>query len=126
SAAHLTVASGMSRVIPTDFDNRRDVDLLSTSGNKVTLWRNMRDGTFKDVAADAGLNARELIGLTSVAVGDLNKDGYPDFFFGKSAWAGYFAMSDGKGAFHLKRGPGELTVETNSPTARYNNASQLI
>jgi Tfp pilus assembly protein PilF len=126
SAAHLAVAGGMSTVVPTDFDNRRDVDLLSTSGNKVTLWRNMRDGTFKDVAADTGLGANELTGMSSVAVGDLNKDGYPDFFFGESARAGYFAMSDGRGRFQLKRGPGELTVEPNSPTARYNNASQLI
>lgn len=126
SAAHLAVTNGMSRVVPTDFDNRRDVDLLSTGANKVSLWRNMRDGTFKDVAADAGLGAKEVTGISSVAIGDLNKDGYPDFYFGENAWAGYFAMSDGKGAFHLKRGPGELTVETNSPTARYNNASQLI
>jgi len=126
ATAHLAVAGGMSRVVPTDFDNRRDVDLLSTGGNKVTLWRNMRDGTFKDVAADAGLGAKELKGMSSVAVGDVNKDGYPDFFFGESAWAGYFAMSDGKGGFQLKRGPGELTVEPNSQTAQFNNASQLI
>jgi Flp pilus assembly protein TadD len=126
SAAQLAIASGMSRVVPTDFDNRRDVDLLSTSENSVTLWRNMRDGTFKDVAAVAGLNRKELKGLTSVAAGDLNKDGYPDFYFGESARAGYFAMSDGKGGFQLKRGPGEPTTEADSPAAEHNNASQLI
>ncbi|MFN2579269.1 MAG: FG-GAP-like repeat-containing protein [Pyrinomonadaceae bacterium] len=127
--AHIAVDNRASQVIPTDFDNRRDVDLLS-SGNKVTLWRNMRDGTFKDIAAAAGLSGKELTGRTggtsSAAIGDLNKDGYPDFFFGKSALAGYFALSDGKEGFQLKRGPGELTVEPNSQTAQYNNASQLI
>jgi hypothetical protein len=34
-------------------------------------------------------------------------------------------MSDGKGRFHLKQGPGENT-STPTSTARYNNASQLI
>jgi Tfp pilus assembly protein PilF len=125
-AAHLAAATGMSGVIPTDFDNRRDVDLLSTGGAPVALWRNMRDGTFKNVAAGTGLDSGELTGLSSTAIGDLNKDGYPDFYFGKSAGAGYFAMSDGKDRFQLRRGPGEPTVETNSQTARYNNASQLI
>jgi Tfp pilus assembly protein PilF len=125
-AAHLAAASGMAGVVPTDFDNRRDVDLLSTGANQVALWRNMRDGTFKNVAADTGLDSRELTGLSSTAIGDLNKDGYPDFYFGKSAGAGYFALSDGKDRFKLRRGPGEPTVETNSQTARYNNASQLI
>jgi hypothetical protein len=125
-AAHLAVLNGRSHVIPTDFDNPRDFDLLSTSENKVTRWRNMRDGTFKNVAADAGLEVKELTGATSVAIRDLNNDGYPDFFFGESDRAGYFAMSNGKGAFQIKRGPGEFTVQTNSQTARYNNGSQLI
>jgi Flp pilus assembly protein TadD len=124
--ANLAAASGISRVVPTDFDNRRDIDLLSVRANKVFLWRNMRDGTFKDVTEDVGLAAPELTMLTSIAVGDLNKDGFPDFYFGESAWPGYFAMSDGKGRFHLKRGPGENTVAPSSQTARYNNASQLI
>ncbi|MDX6444501.1 MAG: hypothetical protein QOH71_1575 [Blastocatellia bacterium] len=123
--SNLATASGMSRVVPTDFDNRRDVDLLSVGANKVFLWRNTRDGAFKDVTADVGLATGELRMQSSLAVGDLNKDGYPDFYFGESAWPGYFAMSDGKGRFHLKRGPGENTIAPSS-TARYNNASQLI
>ena len=47
-------------VVPTDFDNRRDVDLLVTSDQKVALWRNMRDGTFRDVAQEVGLGAKEI------------------------------------------------------------------
>src|SRR5690349_4408206 len=55
-------------VVPTDFDNRRDIDLLVAATEKVSLWRNMRDGTFRDVAQDTGLG--DVKGAGSVAVGD--------------------------------------------------------
>jgi tetratricopeptide (TPR) repeat protein len=126
NAAKLSEPMDALAVVPTDYDDRRDVDLLVASGNQVVLWRNMRDGTFRNVANEVGLSSDKLNLLSSVAVGDLNKDGYPDFYFAKGEWAGYFAMSDGKGHFQLKRGPGELTVEPNSASAKYNNASQFI
>jgi cytochrome c-type biogenesis protein CcmH/NrfG len=141
TVARLSTAVTTSAVVPTDFDNRRDIDILIRSDKGVALWRNMRDGTFKDVAEDVGLRAEKLVtssiaavGLraeiletsSSVAVGDINKDGFIDFYFAQGAWAGYFALSDGRDHFQLKRGPGETVVEANSPTAKYNNASQLI
>jgi Flp pilus assembly protein TadD len=128
TAAKLSEPMETLAVVPTDYDDRRDVDLLVASGNQVVLWRNMRDGTFRNVVNDVGLSlsSDKLNLISSVAVGDLNKDGYPDFYFARGEWAGYFAMSDGKGHFQLKRGPGELTVEPDSPSAKYNNASQFI
>ena len=126
SVAGLANPEGPSKVVPTDFDNRRDIDLLGIDAKGIALWRNMRDGTFTNVAAEVGLAAVDLRGATSIAVGDLNKDGYSDFYFGKSAWAGYFAMSDGRGRFQLKRAPGEITVPPNSLTAKYNNAAQFV
>src|SRR5262249_27159806 len=66
-------------VVPTDFDNRRDVDLLVVSTEKVSLWRNLRDGTFRDVAAEVGLGT--LKDVNCVAAGDINKDGFTDFYF---------------------------------------------
>jgi hypothetical protein len=42
----------------------------------------MRDGTFRDVAAEVGLAGSELKGATNVAAGDVNKDGFTDFYFG--------------------------------------------
>ena len=92
-------------VVPTDFDNRRDIDLLVAATEKVSLWRNMRDGTFRDVAQDTGLG--ELKGAASVAVGDVNKDGFTDFYFAPvSADAvGQFALSNGKEQFQLSRAP---------------------
>jgi tetratricopeptide (TPR) repeat protein len=126
TATNLANAIAVSSLVPTDFDNRRDTDIMIASSNRVSLWRNMRDGTFKDVAKDVGLNSESLGGVSSLAIGDVNKDGFIDFYFGQTAWTGYFALSDGRERFQLKRGPGETTVEPNSPTAKYNNASQLI
>ena len=47
-------------MVPTDFDNRRDIDIMKATDKGVGLWRNMRDGTFKDVAEDVGLRAERL------------------------------------------------------------------
>ncbi|HEX3185761.1 MAG TPA: FG-GAP-like repeat-containing protein [Pyrinomonadaceae bacterium] len=82
-------------VVPTDFDNRRDVDLLVAANEKVSLWRNMRDGTFRDVATDVGLG--DVKGATCVAAGDFNKDGFTDFYIGGAG----LALSNGKERFQL-------------------------
>ena len=103
-------------VVPTDFDNRRDVDLLVASAEKVSLWRNLRDGSFRDVAAEVGLG--EIKGATSVAAGDVNKDGFTDFYFG-----GYgFALSNGKERFQLTR---DETAVNTSQFLDYDNDGLL-
>ena len=98
-AAKLVDNASERAIVPTDFDNRRDIDLLIASGEKVSLWRNMRDGTFRDVATEVGL---DLKGATSVAAGDVNKDGFTDFYFG-SPNDGYFALSNGKERFQITK-----------------------
>jgi hypothetical protein len=124
AAAKLSGAVSAHSVVPTDFDNRRDIDLLVSSDKGVALWRNMRDGTFKDVAKDVGIVAGEFRAPTSLAIGDVNKDGFIDLYFGQSAAAGYFALSDGREHFQLKRGPGEPAPL--SAAVKYDSASQLI
>src|SRR5687768_26516 len=91
-------------VIPTDFNNRRDMDLLVVNhGKPPALYSNQRDGTFRDVAKDVGL---DIAGAwTSAAAGDLNKDGFTDFFFGRADGPGLFAMSDGKEKFKTVAAP---------------------
>jgi Tfp pilus assembly protein PilF len=95
--AGIAVSRPLTSVVPTDFDDRRDVDLLMAGAGGPLLFRNMRDGTFKDVATDAGLTVPA--DTSAVAVGDLNKDGYPDFFFGNASGPGTLALSDGRAGF---------------------------
>ena len=78
AAAKLADKVAARAIVPTDFDNRRDIDLLVASTEKISLWRNMRDGTFRDVATDVGITRK---GASSVAAGDVNKDGFTDFYF---------------------------------------------
>ena len=86
-------------VVPTDFDNRRDVDLLVLNASEPpALFSNMRDGTFHDVAQEAGLTSKG--GFSCAAAGDVNKDGFTDFFLGGDR-PGVFAMSDGRGHFRF-------------------------
>jgi Flp pilus assembly protein TadD len=103
--AHLDGAVGRPVAIaPTDFDNRRDIDLLIAGGTRgVMLYRNMRDGTFRDASTEAGLKQD---GVQALAVGDVNKDGYPDLFLGRSG-PGVLALSDGKGQFRATAISGE-------------------
>jgi Tfp pilus assembly protein PilF len=99
TASGVTVQRPMTAAVPTDFDNRRDIDLLLAGpAGGPALFRNMRDGTFTDVAASVGLTING--GINCVAVGDINKDGYPDFFFGYGDAAGTLALSDGRGTFN--------------------------
>jgi tetratricopeptide (TPR) repeat protein len=102
AAAKLADKISARSIVPTDFDNRRDIDLLVASTEKISLWRNMRDGTFRDVATDVGLSVK---GATSVAAGDVNKDGFTDFYF-SSGDTGHLALSDGKERFQITPAPG--------------------
>jgi cytochrome c-type biogenesis protein CcmH/NrfG len=101
--------SSASAIIPTDYDNRRDVDLfLLPSSDPPKLFRNLRDGTFRDVAKEAGLDSQGA--FWCAATGDVNKDGFTDFFLGVDR-RGVFAMSDGHSHFKLSPAPKE-TKET--------------
>ena len=111
TAARLTDNVMVRAIVPTDFDNRRDIDLLVAADEKISLWRNMRDGTFRDVAAEVGLGAAELKGKTTVAAADVNKDGFTDFYFASPGDpAGFFALSTGKERFKLSPAPGKSSA----------------
>src|SRR5438874_3871851 len=100
--AHDSPVTGAA-VVPTDFDNRRDVDLFVLNRqHSPMLFRNMRDGTFRNVAKETGLDNGE--GFWCVAAGDVNKDGFTDFFMSSGVRAA-FAVSDGRGRFKLSSAP---------------------
>jgi tetratricopeptide (TPR) repeat protein len=106
--ARLQATTHAVAIVPTDFDNRRDIDLLVVNHDgPPRLFKNLRDGTFEDVAAQAGLGnpAGAAGAITGVAAADLNKDEYPDFFFGRAGQPGVFALSDGRGRFTTVPGP---------------------
>jgi cytochrome c-type biogenesis protein CcmH/NrfG len=104
AAAKLDSIGHTTALVPTDFNNKRDIDLLFASyGKAPELFSNQRDASFRNVANEIGLSADGR--WTSVAAGDVNKDGYTDFFFGRMDGAGIFAISDGKEKFKTVVGP---------------------
>ncbi|MFN0123051.1 MAG: FG-GAP-like repeat-containing protein, partial [Blastocatellia bacterium] len=92
-------ANKTTAIVCTDFDNHRDIDFLVVNyGAPLQLFANQREGAFKDVAAQAGLGANEA--FLAVAAGDLNKDGYTDFFPAGVKQQMAF-VSNGRGAFRM-------------------------
>lgn len=98
---HLESKAHVTALVPTDFDNHRDIDLLVvTSDAPPALYTNQRDGTFRNTSDAAGLTkSMQTIGdVTATAAGDVNKDEWPDFFFSHQQGA-ELALSDGFGHF---------------------------
>lgn len=126
SDARLESRGHVVALIPTDFDNRRDVDLLIVNRDAPPrLFTNLRDGTFRDVAAEVGLAAIDGSDpVAAVAAGDLNKDDYPDFFFAR-AGGGVFALSDGRGGFTPTPAPEATRAATAAQLLDYDNDGLL-
>ena len=98
AAAKLNTLGHAVSVIPTDFNNRRDMDLLVVNyGKAPELYSNQRDGTFRNVSKDVGLDIEGR--WTCAAAGDVNKDGYTDFVLGRADGPALFVISDGKEKF---------------------------
>ena len=104
AAAGLDVPILADAIAATDYDNRRDIDLFVLGQDRPYLFRNMRDGSFRDVAADVGLSTPASYHV-ALATGDINKDGYADFYLGRRNAAGLLALSDGRGRFRTEPAP---------------------
>jgi hypothetical protein len=102
-------------VVPTDYDNRRDLDLLVVgAGHAPVLFRNMRDGTFQDAAKDAALPGG--VTFISVAAGDVNKDGFVDLFLGRQGAVGTLLLNERGASFRaVEAGP----TSTNAVTSQF-------
>ncbi|MEE8218091.1 MAG: FG-GAP-like repeat-containing protein, partial [Vicinamibacteria bacterium] len=110
-------------VVPTDFDNRRDVDLFVVrQGEPPALYKNLRDGSFRDVASELGLVAPG--GVRSVAAGDVNKDGSIDFVLGGTG-PSWIALSDGRGAFRVSELPSAAAAAEAAQLVDYDNDGLL-
>ena len=128
--ADIAVQAGVSapvRVVgaaATDFDNRRDIDLVLLAADAAPLlYRNLRDGSFRNTTADSGLPADG--GYSTLAIGDVNKDGFPDFFLGRREQAGRLALSDGQLRFRTVAAPDETRSSRAAQFVDYDNDGLL-
>jgi enediyne biosynthesis protein E4 len=117
------VASMGASVSIVDFDHDGWPDIYvvnSAIGSKNALYRNMHDGTFKDVAAEMGIADvnQEGTGVSTGAVwGDYDNDGYEDLFLIK--WGR-------PELFHNDRGHGFTRVSEQAGLPAWINANTAI
>jgi hypothetical protein len=69
----------------SDFDRDGYLDLfvangVTRDGSTNTLYHNNGDGTFSDITGRAGLSERPGVRTIGFAIGDYNRDGWPDIF----------------------------------------------
>ena len=107
-------------IVPTDYNNRRDIDLLIVPEQGVpSLFNNERDGTFRNVASTVRLPSTDK--YTRVTMADINKDLAPDFFFVRPNGRGVFAMSGPSGQFAVQDGPTDTANATAALLLDYDN-----
>ncbi len=106
------VASMGASVSVVDFDGDGWPDLYVTDsayGSKNRLYRNLHDGTFRDVAGELGVADvnREGTGVSMGAVwGDYDNDGYEDLFLIKWGRPELFHNDGGKGFTRVSESAG--------------------
>ena len=117
------VASMGASVSIVDFDRDGWPDIYvvnSAEGGKNALYRNMHDGTFKDVAEEMGIADVNQPGTgvsTGAVWGDYDNDGYEDLFLIK--WGR-------PELFHNDRGKGFTRVSEQAGLPRWMNANTAI
>lgn len=90
-----TLPEGVHLSAASDIDLGRDVDLvLGTTQQGLQIFRNLRDGSFRDVSAACGLSAFQ--GLTSFTLADFNKDGCEDLVASSAQGTSLFGSSNGR------------------------------
>jgi enediyne biosynthesis protein E4 len=116
------VASMGASVSIVDFDRDGWPDLYVTNsaiGSKNALYRNMHDGTFKDVASELGIADVNQPGTgvsTGAVWGDYDNDGYEDLFLIKWGRPELFHNDQGQG-FTRVTDPAGLPPWINANTA---------
>ena len=118
--SHANEQLGGLNMVPTDYDNDGDVDVLILRGAwlfddgriRNSLLRNNGDGSFTDVTADAGM-ARPAFPTQAAAWADFDNDGDLDVYIGNESRLPAEAQADFPGQLFINNGDG-----TFSDTAR--------
>jgi tetratricopeptide (TPR) repeat protein len=85
-----------------DFDEDGDIDLLVVNNKtSIQLFSNQRQGVFKNLTLEAGLEREE--GSRALTVGDYNNDGFLDLFIASE--------KAGQSALYLNRGDGTFKTD---------------
>jgi Flp pilus assembly protein TadD len=121
--AGISSTAAVSGIVPTDVDNHRDVDVVIAGARGLSVFLNHRDGTFADAASTLGLANPGPV--STIAVGDVNKDGFPDFFFGRADGEGAFALSDGRGQYTVRPAPASTRSAVAAQFVDYDNDGLL-
>jgi hypothetical protein len=109
----VTIASGLAAVLTgtqaavwTDVDNDGFLDLfVGNESGPAQLFRNRGDGTFQDVAAQAGVDRRGF--NKGVAAADYDNDGWPDLYVSNLGGPNFLYRNNHDGTFtELARGAG--------------------
>jgi len=121
AAARIVAAGGGAvAVAPTDLDNRRDVDfVIMTRARGPMLFRNLRTGAFEDAGALGG--APDSADYTSLAAGDVNKDGFTDLLLGRESAPAVWMLSDRAGRYRASDAPGATRGMTAAQLVDYDN-----
>ncbi len=85
-------------VTAADYDGDGWDDIYFADGQKPRLYRNQRDGTFRDVTTEAGLP--DVLRAVNVALfADLDNDGDPELFLARSSAENKLFRNNGNGTF---------------------------
>ncbi|RPI26886.1 MAG: VCBS repeat-containing protein, partial [Acidobacteria bacterium] len=99
-----TLGKGMGAAI-ADFDNDGFMDIFVTNDKTPNfLYRNQGDGTFKEVATEAGVSANEngtMVSGMGCDFKDFNNDGFPDIFYTDLADECFTLFQNAKTGFFL-------------------------
>jgi Flp pilus assembly protein TadD len=122
----VTTGSGLrasgdpSALVATDFDGGRDIDVLVLDEQeRPTLFANQRDGSFRDAAAETGID--DLASGEGMAAGDFNKDGRPDVFVVGGPGPARVASSRGRREYVVSAGPPASAGLSRAQAADYDN-----
>jgi tetratricopeptide (TPR) repeat protein len=101
----VTAASGLATPVTStqtavwsDYDNDGFIDLfVANEDSPAQLFRNQRNGTFEDVASAAGVDRTAF--SKSVVAGDVDNDGYADFYVSNLGGGNFFYRNNRNGTF---------------------------